>query len=504
MKKLLLTWIGTADLNASLTRGQNAVSGPIASALAALTFDGVILLFNPTERFSTEKYQAFYEWLKTQTAAPVELHRADLSRPTHYEEIYRVAVKTIDTALQKHGAKSKLTFHLSPGTSAMTAVWIILAKTRFQAQLIESSIEEGVNQVTVPFEIAAEFIPDLLREADLELRQRTFAPQAPEFRTIIHRSKTIKRLLDQAGRVAVRNVPVLIEGESGTGKELLARAIHQASPRQSKAFVAVNCGAIPFELVESELFGHEKGSFTGAFNARTGYFEEADGGTLFLDEVGELPVSAQVKLLRVLQEGEVTRVGASHPKKVDVRVISATNRNLLDEIAKGRFREDLFYRLAVIVLHIPPLRERDGDLSILIDSIWERLNEDALKLGIETKKLSVAAKNVLLQYRWTGNVRELQNTLTRLAITSEGQAVSREEAEAALLESPGHTTERVLNRPLTADFSLSEVIGEVSRHYLERALVETHGNKTAAAKLLGMANYQTLKNWLKKYDNGEP
>jgi transcriptional regulator with PAS, ATPase and Fis domain len=182
----------------------------------------------------------------------------------------------------------------------------------------------------------------------------------------------MKRVIALARRVAIRSIPVLIEGESGTGKELMARAIHQASPRAAKPFITVNCGAIPPELVESEFFGHRRGSFTGAVSDRKGHFERADGGTLFLDEIGELPKAIQVKLLRTLQEGEVTPVGSSEARKVDVRVVAATNRTLISEVAEGNFREDLFYRLAVAIIKLPPLRERAGDLSLLIDALLHR------------------------------------------------------------------------------------------------------------------------------------
>jgi transcriptional regulator with GAF, ATPase, and Fis domain len=229
----------------------------------------------------------------------------------------------------------------------MAAVWIILAKTRFPAELIQSSAKYGVQTASVPFDIAADFIPDLLRNSDAKLKQLSAAepPETPEFADIIHRSQAMRRIIARARYVASRSVPVLLEGASGTGKELFARAIHKASVRREKAFVPVNCGAIPPDLVESELFGHEKGAFTGATDARPGYFENADNGTLFLDEIGELPLAAQVKLLRALQEGEVRRLGGKHAKKVDVRIIAATNRDLLEEISSGRFRADLFYRL---------------------------------------------------------------------------------------------------------------------------------------------------------------
>ncbi len=493
-----MAWLGNTDLKASEGVAEVGL-GPIAQAVQTFDFDAIVLISNHPKKKNTP----YESWLKNQTSASVEIYYAELSRPTHYEEIYKSAVRIIEETLKKYGTKTKLTFHLSPGTPAMTAIWIILAKTRFQAALIESSREEGVRKVNIPFEIAAEFIPDLLRESDKELQRQAsaIAPETPaEFDAIIHRSTKMKKLIAQAQKVAVRSVPVIIEGESGTGKELLARAIHQASPRRNKTFVTVNCGAIPSELVESEFFGHTKGAFTGAVGDRVGYFEQADGGTIFLDEIGELPLSAQVKLLRVLQEGEVIRVGSSQSKKIDVRVISATNKNLPLELVEGRFREDLFYRLAVIILTIPALRERDGDLSLLIDALWQKINNDAAKLGIENKKLSAGAKNALLQHQWIGNVRELQNTLTRLAITTESATVSKSDAENSLLKNLENRSDTVLNRLLADGFSLNDVLSEVSKHYLERALQKTHGQKTAAARLLGFNSYQTLKNWAKKYN----
>ena len=193
------------------------------------------------------------------------------------------------------------------------------------------------------------------------------------------------RLVEKAQQVALRNVPVLLEGESGTGKELFARAIHQHSPRRDEPFIAVNCGAIPQNLVESELFGHEKGAFTGANAPRKGHFESAHGGTLFLDEIGELPKDMQVRLLRVLQEGEVVRLGASRPISLDVRIVAATNRTLIEEVGEGRFREDLFYRIAVAYLKLPPLRERPGDLGLLIDHLIEQINRESEEQPIERR-----------------------------------------------------------------------------------------------------------------------
>jgi transcriptional regulator with PAS, ATPase and Fis domain len=356
-----------------------------------------------------------------------------------------------------------------------------------------------VRTVDVPFDIAVDFLPDLLRERDERLRalSRAAPPETPEFDDILHRSPIMRRLIERAQRVAVRDVPVLIEGESGTGKEMLARAIHQASPRRDAPFVAVNCGAIPDELVESELFGHEKGAFTGAEQSRRGYFEAAKGGTLFLDELGELPGPAQVKMLRALQEGEIVRLGSTTATKVDVRIVAATNRTLTEEIAAGRFREDLFYRLAVAVLKIPPLRDRTGDLGMLIDCLLEQVNQSEPEA--RSKKVSAGARNLLLSHPWPGNVRELLNTLHRCAIWSDGGTITVDDAREALLPTSTLSPSDVLNRPLGDDLNLPTLLAEVAQHYLVRAMDEAGQNKTRAAELLGLPSYQTLTNWLRKY-----
>jgi transcriptional regulator with PAS, ATPase and Fis domain len=309
------------------------------------------------------------------------------------------------------------------------------------------------------------------------------------------------KVIAKARRIAPHSVPVLIEGESGTGKELLAHAIHRASPRAKRHFVPVNCGAIPSELVESELFGHERGAFTGAVKQRIGHFEEAHEGTLFLDEIGELPLPAQVKLLRVLQEKEIVRVGSSRTIPMNVRIIAATNRSLIQQVKDGRFRGDLLYRLAVIVLKLPALRERPGDVSLLIDYLLSKINrEGKAELGFKDKIFSAAAKNLLLNQAWPGNVRELHNTILRAAIWSDGNTIQEEDVAEALLTPLDGNEPGVLNRPLGDGLNLQNIMALVARHYLERAMLETHGNKTRAAALLSLPNYQTLSNWLKKFD----
>ena len=299
--KVLFAWIGRTDIKAS--QGELADSlGPIGQAAKKCNYTHIILLSN----YKKEEEKQFIDWLKKITPSAILKYHADLTSPTEFREIYETAVNAINDVKKKLGNKEiQSTYHLSPGTPAMAAVWILLSKTSHPAEMIESSLEQGVKTVSFPFDISADYIPDILKPEDDEVLRLTqgLPPESPEFSTIIHRSKEMKRVIAQARRLAGHDVPVLIQGESGTGKELFARAIHTSSPRKDKPFVAVNCGSIPPELVESEFFGHKKGSFTGAISDREGHFSVADGGTLFLDEIGDLPHPAQVKLLRAIQEG---------------------------------------------------------------------------------------------------------------------------------------------------------------------------------------------------------
>ena len=492
----LVAWIGRADLKAS-TGDPAAGLGPIGQAVSAEAYKAVHLLadFTPTETGS------FKKWLAKQTDAKIQLHPVKLSSPINFGEIYESVVEVLKTIGQAGGVP--MTYHLSPGTPAMASVWILLAKTTYPARLIQSSSQKGVEEANIPFDIAAEFLPQLLQKSDarMSVLAQGAVEESAEFGDIIHRSPSMKRVIAQARRVSIRSIPVLIEGESGTGKELMARAIHRASPRAGKPFIPINCGAIPPELVESEFFGHKRGSFTGAVADRKGHFERADGGTIFLDEIGELPRQVQVKLLRTLQEGDVTPVGSSESRKVDVRVVAATNRTLIEEVANGNFREDLFYRLAVAIIKLPPLRERAGDISMLIDALLQQVNAASDELGIKHKKLSVAAKNLLLLHTWPGNVRELLNTLQRAAVWSDEEAIGADAMRDAILVAPStvKTDDSVLHQSVDSGIKLEEIMASVARHYMERALEHTRGNKTQAAKLLGFGNYQTFTNWMNRH-----
>ncbi|MBZ5618893.1 MAG: sigma-54 dependent transcriptional regulator [Acidobacteriia bacterium] len=299
------------------------------------------------------------------------------------------------------------------------------------------------------------------------------------FESIIGRSKVLLNVLEMASRVAQKNSTVLIRGETGTGKELLARAIHQNSRRKDQPFVTINCGAIPKDLLESELFGHAKGSFTGAFSPKRGKVETADGGTLFLDEIGELPVELQVKLLRLIQQGEIEKVGATSPATVDVRIIAATHRNLQSLIEDGSFREDLFYRLAVIPLELPPLRERSDDIPELVQSLFLKAKQ---KHGVPNLKLPPHLIPYFCGYRWPGNVRELENVVERLTVLAVGDEIALSDLPEFLRgERPGHEAIQLELPP--QGISLEAVEKEL----ILKALKKFEGNQTKAAAFLDVS-----------------
>ena len=326
---------------------------------------------------------------------------------------------------------------------------------------------------------------------------RSALDQRYGFSGIVGHSKGFLRVLDQAARVSQRTTTVLIQGETGTGKELVARAIHHNTRRTTRPFVAVNCGAIPRDLVESELFGYVRGAFTGALSNKSGRFESADGGTIFLDEVGELPLEAQVKLLRVLQEGEVHKLGAAMPVKVDVRVIAATHRDLSAMVEDETFREDLYYRLAVVPLTVPPLRERREDIPELIDTLFQRAKE---RHGLLDVKMAAAVHQRLISYRWPGNVRQLENVLERLLVLASGDLITAEDLPEELV--PVAPSTAILWPNLPEDGISLEAI---ERELISRALEKFDGNQSQAARYLDISRrtliYRMEKHGLAKVDS---
>ncbi|MEE8134854.1 MAG: sigma-54 dependent transcriptional regulator [Gemmatimonadales bacterium] len=323
-------------------------------------------------------------------------------------------------------------------------------------------------------------------ESEFERLQGTVGRQ----HEIIGKTPSIREVLELIEKVAPTNARVLITGENGSGKELVARAIHRGSPRVGKPFVEVNCAAIPSELIESELFGHMKGSFTGAFADRAGKFEQADGGMLFLDEVGDMSAAAQAKVLRVLEGGEVTRIGATKPVSVDVRVITATNKQLEDEIVAGRFREDLFYRLNVVPIEVPPLRSRRDDIPLLVDKFASDLVRSS---AVGPKVFTKDAIKALQKREWPGNIRELRNTVERLLILSAGQEV---QAADVLRLTAGATDMAAGN--LAACQTFDEFKETAERAFLEAKLAANGWNVSETARKLEMPRSNLYKK-IEKY-----
>lgn len=338
-------------------------------------------------------------------------------------------------------------------------------------------------------------------EAERKIRLSQDPEENISFEEIVGSSPDMLNVYKLIGRTASKNITVLITGESGTGKELIARAVHYNSPRRKKRLVSVNISAIPKELIESELFGYEKGAFTGATTLKKGRFEEADGGTLHIDEIGELSTDLQSKLLRAIEEKQIYRLGSEKPVSVDPRIIASTNKNLRDAVTEGSFREDLFYRLNVISINLPPLRKRKEDIKELVRHF---LNKYSTEFGTEKKVLSPEAKQLLINHSWPGNVRELENTIKRLLVLTPDSIVSGEETKEAIDSQTGYgeteTTERkteelvhmmVENSDLSLQNIHEQVIGKVEKQLIKTILAKTDGNMKQAAAILGI-NRNTL------------
>ena len=308
------------------------------------------------------------------------------------------------------------------------------------------------------------------------------------FDMVVGKSKPMEQVVDIVRRVSTSESTVLITGESGTGKELLAREIHKHSLRKNAPFVVVDCGALVETLFESELFGHVKGSFTGAHVTKHGRFEVANGGTIFLDEISNISLNIQAKLLRAIQEKEITRIGSTRPTKVDVRIIAATNENLAECVKAGKFREDLFYRLSVVPVHLPPLRERKEDIPLLIDHFLKKYNKGKAT-GI--KKISTQVKKALIEYNWPGNIRELENTIERAVVLSR-----KDEIEIQDLIYHGIGSSLSFMQAPDGKFKTLE---EIEKEYINIVLQAQHGNKSHTAKILGI-DRKTLLSKIKKYN----
>jgi len=404
---------------------------------------------------------------------------------------------------EKHAFDAVITDITMPGMSGMEVlakiqksdpslpVIIITAYGTIESAVL--AMKQGAfDYITKPFNrdellltLSKAFKMRRLEKENIELRAEVKGRYS--FEGIIGSSKTIREVLDLAGRVAASDASVLITGESGTGKELLARGIHYNSPRAKGPFVAINCAAIPEGLIESELFGHVKGSFTGAVKDKEGKFELADNGTLFLDEIVDLRIDLQAKILRALQEHEVDRVGGNKPIPVDARVIAATNKDIDRAVKEGRFREDLYYRLSVITLHMPPLRERRDDVPLLVGHFLKKFNKGS-EAHVDAEALSS-----LTSYGWPGNVRELENVIERASVLKRGDVITRAELPEKLIKEKRGVEDIIFNLPENG-ISLEDL----EKSLIVKALEQHKGNQTRAAEYLGITR-PTLIYRMEKY-----
>ena len=519
-KRVLVQWVGHSDfralaeslpaakqktiydvINKDFSPGESV--GPTKTLLEAEKFEEVFLLSN----YPADWNKWFQTWLKT----PTQCVQVELDKPTNYAAIFEIADSQLKTLRDsKNWGDTELCLHLSPGTPAMAAVWLLLGKTRYPATFYETS-RDGKHWITnVPFDLV-DVIPEVLKNPDAHLQH--LASEAPSqiegFEDITGNSQAIRDAVGRAKRAAMRSISVLLLGESGTGKEMFAQAIHKSSPRRDKPFKAINCAALSKSLLESELFGHGKGAFTGADKERKGAFEAANGGTIFLDEVGECDMETQAKLLRVLQpitgEGaairNVCRLGEEKDRKVDVRIIAATNKDLHQAIEDGEFREDLYYRLAAMTVTLPPLRERGSDIARMAEHLLGQINSQfaAEEPGYEHKSLSASAISFVKERDWPGNVRQLYNALVQAAVLTDKDKIGKKELMAALGEMPSKKpTTDIANQSLGDGFQLEKHLETLHKAYLRRAMEESNGVKAQAARLLGIKNYQTLDAQLKR------
>ncbi len=390
-------------------------------------------------------------------------------------------------------------------TNAETPVVMITAYTSTKTA-IEALKAGAYDYISKPFDV--EELKHVVGKAlerkrlsDENLILKSRIEERPALGTLIGVSRRMRTVFDLIERIGRTTSTVLITGESGTGKELIARAIHRSSPRAARTFVSINCGALPENLLESELFGHEKGAFTGAVKEKKGLFQEAEGGTLFLDEIGETSLAMQVKLLQVLQERVVRRVGGNVEEPVDVRIICATNKDLGRKVAERTFREDFYYRIAVIPLLIPPLRERREDLPLLVRHFLRKV---AAEQGIPEKKISTEAMRVLEAHPWPGNVRELENLIERTVALEAGAVITTASLPESLLRPAGVPEEAFrtpFDLPLEA-FRLEAYLEWIGKRLMQQALERSSGVRKDAAKLVGMSE-RSFRYYAKKYGLGQ-
>ncbi len=483
--RALVTFTGFHDPYSLGLVGEEQQAGPIISLVKARAFDHVVLISTSNTQKNTSKTETALRSINPDLG--ISIIDASLNDPTDYAEILHELRTKVRPALEALGTEIDLSVAVASGTPQMHAAWLLMvASGEMTARILHIRPPRFVTAdkpLVSEVDLSSREFPEVRSVKLLDLESTDTAPDpgnAIRSLGIIGDHPELKNALDIAATLAPSEVPILISGETGTGKELVARFVHLASGRPADRFVAINCAAIPKDLVESILFGHRKGAFTGATSNQEGKFAQADGGTLFLDELGELPLDTQAKLLRVLQEGQIEPIGTGKPRNVDVRLVAATNVNLTRAIKQGKFREDLYYRLNVGEIHLPALRDRRSDIPKLALAVLDRVNT-SLK---QPKRLTTAALQRLQAYDWPGNIRDLANVIERSARLSRSMVL---DADDLILNEPVGQADPLAALPEPAEgFSLDEFLTSARKQLIMRALEISQGNQSEAARLLGV------------------
>jgi transcriptional regulator with PAS, ATPase and Fis domain len=474
------------------------------AAIAALAvksevpFDKIVILASQREDVWSdfERFIAKRLAVAGRPAADVTVKQAYIVDPIDYPSIARETEKWVGKLSEE---ADQLTINLTSGSPPMTVLSVLVGKGKSNVHFMQVSPQNELIAADIPLDFGREY----LRSASKS--QASGAVANPKlhsaFAAITAHSAVMIQVIEQAKRIACSEVPALILGETGTGKEEMAKAIHQASLRANKPLKTVNCGALATSLIESTLFGHKKGAFTGAEKDHPGLFEQADGGTLFLDEVGELSLDIQVKLLRAIQQGEVTRLGDTETKTVDVRVIAATHQNLPQQVSAGKFREDLFYRLAVGIITLPSLKQRVADIPAIVEQLTNQINLAGSKHpAYISKKISENGINFICRQLWPGNIRELWSTLNRAFLWTDQTIIDEVELSQAMLVRPQIVDDVSISLTFHDKIDIVQLTDNFQKKYVEAALKASGNVKKHATQMLGLKDHQTLSNWMKRLD----
>lgn len=491
---ILLTWLGNKDLD-NMELDQSAAIVTLATK-SSQPFNKIVILSNQQEQ-KWHRFELFVQKRMATIGRPAEdikIYNADIVSPIDYSSIATVTEKWISKLSEE---ADSLCINLTSGTPAMTTLSVLIGKGKANTQFVQTTPKNEMIYVDIPIDFGQEYVKSASKNIANTATSEPKIEQA--FSKLTAKSVQMQNVVNKAKKIAASEVPALILGETGTGKELMATAIHKGSLRANKPLKVINCGAFAENLVDSTLFGHKKGAFTGAEKDHPGLFEQADGGTLFLDEVGELTPEIQVKLLRALQQGEINRLGDTQTTNVDVRVIAATHKDLSKLVEEGKFREDLFYRLAVGIIQMPALRERIEDTTVIVNQLVEQINKVGSKHpDYISKNISEKGIKFILSQPWQGNIRELWSTLNRAFLWSDSQTITENDLSSAMINRAKNESFTDVTLSYDDKLDITQLVDKYKKAYVLAALKASGNVKSHAAQMLNLKDHQTLSNWMKR------